>query len=217
MPVVSRSQYFKEGRGLRTETTINDPRDFGIRKGLSHLSALRKVGFQANRRLLDVQRISHDCAIGEAAVTEISRPVTVHGQRAAALRWTDPVVQALLATLVSFRLAADGWHQRDLRAPLAARLGVPPTDLRAGRMTYHLRRLRLHGLIERLPGTHRYQVTSHGLRIALFFTRVHARVLRPGLATILPDAVRHDSRLRRAFAQLERAMDRYCEEAQLAA
>jgi hypothetical protein len=112
---------------------------------------------------------------------------------------------------------ADGWHQRDLRAPLAALLGVPPKDLRAGRMTYHLRRLRLHGLIARLPGTHRYEVTPRGLRIALFFTRVHARVLRPGLATILPDAVRHDSRLRRAFAQLERAMDRYCDEAQLAA
>src|SRR2546426_6083672 len=61
-------QYHKEGRALRTETTINDSRDFDIRKGLSHLSALRKVGFQANRRLLDVQRISHDCAMGEAAV-----------------------------------------------------------------------------------------------------------------------------------------------------
>src|SRR5262249_10030958 len=54
-------QYHKEGRALRTETTINDPRDFAIRKGLSHLSALRKVGFHANRRLLDVHRISNDC------------------------------------------------------------------------------------------------------------------------------------------------------------
>ena len=210
-------QYHKEGRALRTETTINDPRDFAIRKGLSHLSALRKVGCQANRRLLDVQRISHDCAIGEAAVAEISRPVTVHGQRAAALRWTDPVVQALWATLVTFRLTADGWRQRDLRAPLAALLGIPPDQVSAGRMTYHLRRLRLHGMIARLPGTHRYQVTARGLRIALFFTRVHARVLRPGLAAIMPAAVRDDRRLRRAFEQLERAMDRFCEEVHLAA
>ncbi|MGH7263729.1 MAG: hypothetical protein ACREMB_02595, partial [Candidatus Rokuibacteriota bacterium] len=47
---------------LRPETTINDTREFEIGKRLSNLSALRKVGFQANRRLLDVQRISHDCA-----------------------------------------------------------------------------------------------------------------------------------------------------------
>src|SRR5438128_1291514 len=53
-------QYHKEGRALRTETTINDTRDFGIGKRLSNLPALRRIGFDANRRLLDVQRISQD-------------------------------------------------------------------------------------------------------------------------------------------------------------
>ncbi|PVY94764.1 hypothetical protein, partial [Actinomycetospora cinnamomea] len=53
-------QYHKEGRALRTETTINDTRDFGIGKRLLNLPALRQIGFPANRRLLDVQRISHD-------------------------------------------------------------------------------------------------------------------------------------------------------------
>src|SRR5437667_6054695 len=112
-------QYHKEGRALRTETTINDPRDFQIRKGLSPLSALRKVGFQANRRLLDVQRISHDCAIGEAAFARVSGPVMIAGQRAPALRFADPVVQALLSVLILFRLLAEGWRQRDLAEPLA--------------------------------------------------------------------------------------------------
>ena len=55
-------QYHKEGRALRTETTINDTRDFGIGKRLTNLPALRQIGFEANRRLLDVQRISQDCA-----------------------------------------------------------------------------------------------------------------------------------------------------------
>ena len=96
MPVVRKSQYHKEGRALRTETTINDAYDFELGRRLSHLSALRKVGFHANRRLLDVQRISHDCAIGEAAFARVSRPVTVEGQRAAALRFADPLVLALL-------------------------------------------------------------------------------------------------------------------------
>src|SRR5512135_1401879 len=58
-------QYPKEGRALRTETTVNDTRDFGIGKRLCNLPALRRLGFQANRRLLDVQRISQDCAVGE--------------------------------------------------------------------------------------------------------------------------------------------------------
>ena len=208
-------QYHKEGRALRTETTINDAYDFAIGRRLSHLSALRKVGFHANRRLLDVQRISHDCAIGDAAFTRISRPVTVEGQRAAALRFADPVVLALLSVLVVFRLLPDGWRHRDLGPPLATLLGLPAVT--PGRMTYQLRRLRLHGLIARLPGTHRYRVTEPGLRLALFFTRVHARLFRPGLSVVMPDAAQDDAPLRRAFAHLERTMDQWCAEAKLAA
>ena len=143
--------------------------------------------------------------------------MTLDGQRAAALRWADPVVQALFSALIGFRLVPDGWRQRDLRAPLAAPLGVPCEAVSAGRMTYQLRRLRRHGLIERVPRSHRYQVTARGLRSALFFTRVQARLLRPGLAAIMPDAGGGDSRLRRAFEQLEHAMNQWCAEAKLAA
>jgi hypothetical protein len=207
-------QYHKEGRALRTETT-NDAYDFDLGRRLSHLSALRKVGFQANRRLLDVQRISHDCAIGEAAFARVSRPVTVEGQRAAALRFADPVVQALLSLLVVFRLLPDGWRHRDLGAHLATLLGLP--GLPPGRLTYQLRRLRLHGLIARVPGTHRYRVTEPGLRLALFFTRVHTRLFRPGLSVVMPDVAQDDAPLRRAFAQLEHAMTQWCAEAKLAA
>jgi hypothetical protein len=164
---------------------------------------------------LDVQRISHDCAIGDAAFARVSRPVTVEGQRAAALRFADPVVLALLSVLVVFRLLPDGWRTRDLGAHLATLLGLPAVT--PGQMTYQLRRLRLHGLIARVPGTHRYRVTEPGLRLALFFTRVHARLFRPGLSVVMPNVAQDDAPLRRAFAQLERTMDQWCAEAKLAA
>src|SRR5215831_14333040 len=90
-------QYHKEGRALRTETTINDPRDFRLGKRLVNLPALRQVGFQANRRLLDVQRISQDCAVGEDAFRRVNEPVQIDGQRASALRFADAAVQALLS------------------------------------------------------------------------------------------------------------------------
>ena len=210
-------QYHKEGQALRTETTINDAYDFAIGRRLSNLSALRKVGFQANRRLLDVQRISHDCAIGDAAFAQVSRPVSVGHQRAAGLRFADPVVQALLSVLVIFRLQPDGWRHRELATLLAALLGQPAAAFSPGRLTYQLRRLRLHGLIARCPGTHRYRVTDPGLRLALFFTRAHARLFRPALSVLMPEAARDNAPLRRAFMQLEHAMDRWCEEAKLAA
>lgn len=193
-------QYHKEGRALRTETTINDTRDFAIGKRLHNLPALRGVGFRANRRLLDVQRVSHDCVIAEAAFHRLQQPQLVDGQRAPALRFADPRVQALLHALVLFRLQPHGFSNAELRRhlePLRAR----PTS--AGSMTYDLRRLRLHGLIRRIPRTHRYELTASGLRHALFLTRAHDRLLRPGSLVAIPDAAQSRPRLSQAFAHLE--------------
>jgi hypothetical protein len=210
-------QYHKEGRALRTETTINDTRDFAIGRRLTNLSALRKVGFHANRRLLDVQRLSHDCAIGDVTVDQVHRPVVVEGQRAPALRFLDPRVLALFCALVVFRLLPEGFRARDLRQHVAPLLGLAPGALAPGRVTYDLRRLRLHGLIAREPKRHRYHVTDAGLRVALLVPRVGARTLRPGLATVMPDQAPNDSTLRRAFERLEHAMDDWCAQAKLAA
>ena len=119
-------QYYKEDRALRTETTINDPRDFDIGKRLSNLPALRRLGFQANRRLLDVQRISQDCALGEDAFHGVNDPVEVDGQRASGLRFADEAVQALFSALLVFRLLPRGFSNRDLRDHWAALLGKGP-------------------------------------------------------------------------------------------
>ena len=69
-------QYHKEGQALRTETTINGTRDFAIGRRIENLQEPRQIGFAANRRLLDVQRIGHDCFIGEASFQDMQRPVT---------------------------------------------------------------------------------------------------------------------------------------------
>ena len=104
-----------------------------------------------------------------------------------------------------------------MREHLARLLGRDPGTMTPGQLTYDLRRLRLHGLIERLPGTHRYRVTREGLRTALFFTRVYARILRPGLARIAPAAPSGDAVLRPYFAKLEVALDHWIDQAKLAA
>ena len=84
-------------------------------------------------------------------------------------------------------------------------------------MTYDLRRLRLHGLIQRIPHSHRYELTPTGLRIALFFTRTYARLLRPKLAEIMPAGPPGDSTLRAAFDRLQAEINRCCKEQKLVA
>ena len=211
-------QYHKLGRALRTETTINETRDFGVAKGLSHLPELKEIGFTASRRLLDVQRISHDPADGAAALAALTQPViSPAGTRTAGMPILSPRVQALLAALCVFRLLPNGFTNRDLRTCLAPLLGLEPGAMTSGQLTYDLRRLRIHGLIERIPHSFRYQVTLAGLRQALFVTRLTRRLLIRGLAELTDPSPPAPSRLRTAARAYDAAIDELTRQAMVAA
>ena len=78
-----------------------------------------------------------------------------------------------------FRLQPNGFTNRDLRALTAELRGLDPTAVTAGQITYDLRRLQTHGLIARIPHTHRYPSPTHGLHTAMFLTCVHDRSYAP--------------------------------------
>jgi hypothetical protein len=213
-------QYHKEGRALRTETTINNTRDFGVSKRLTeiNLTALRQIGFSANRRLLGVQRISHDPIRGAQAFTDLTTPIiTSDGTRIPGLRFGDTRVHALLQAILIHRLLPHGFTNRDLRTLIAPLLGTTTEDITAGKMTYDLRRLRAHGLIHRIPHTRRYQITDTGLQHALFFTHAHDHLLRTGLAEITDPDPPAPSRLRTAARAYQTAFHELTHHAHLAA
>ncbi|MGH9280597.1 MAG: hypothetical protein ACRD12_21210, partial [Acidimicrobiales bacterium] len=147
----------------------------------------------------------------------VCRPVIVDGQRAPALRFDHPATQALLSALVVLRLLPSGFSNRDLRELLAPLLGMPLSAMTQGRMSYHLRRLRLHGLIERVPRTFRYEVSDFGLRTAVFLTRAHRRVVVTGLAEALGPDPPLPSQLRRRLDAFQSEMDRLATRSRLAA
>lgn len=174
--------------------------DFSIGKRLCNLPALREVGFSANRRLLHAQTISHDPIIGDTVFDHITQPAVINGQRVAGLRFGDRRVHALLDAIVIDRLGPNGFSNADLKALVADLLAVDASQISTGMMTYDLRRLRLHGLIERIPHTHRYRPTPLGWRTARFYTHAYSRLLRTGTADIADPAA--DTPLRRALDQL---------------
>ena len=206
-------QYFKEQHALRTETTINNPNDFHVAKRLNNFGGLRELGHQVNHRLLEVERVSHECVLTQDALDRLQHPTRETGQRASALRFGDPRVMALLQALTGFTHLPRGFHNRHLRPHVAALLGRPYT---AAQMTY-LRRLRLKGLIHRIPKTHRYTTTSYGLKVAFFYSKLYLRILRPQWNALLPDADQLPRSLRTALDQLDAEILKLRDEAALAA
>ena len=209
-------QYFKEERALRTETTFNDTYDFDINRGLSNLRYLRTLGDHINRRVLETERLAHDCGLAPAQLADLVQPTrTPTGQSAPALKFGQPRVTAVLNALCHFVWSADGLTNAQLRPVIASLLGTPYTTRQMG---YDLRRLLRKGLLTRLDHQKRYVLTPYGRRVALFLTKVHARVLRPGLQTLdLSFTAQVPPRLRTTFIALDRAIDAHIAEAQLAA
>jgi hypothetical protein len=209
-------QYFKEERALRTETTFNDTYDFGIGRRLSNLSYLRTLGDHINRRVLETERLAHDCGLAAAHLADLVQPTqTPDGQPAPALKFGQPRVTALLNALCHFLWTADGLTNAQLRPLVASLLGTAYTTRQMG---YDLRRLARKGLIKRLDRQKRYVLTPYGRRVASFLTKVHARIIRPGLQALdLSLAVEAPPAVRTTFAALDRAIDIHIAQAQLAA
>jgi hypothetical protein len=179
-------QYLKDGRALRIETVINDTYDLGCQRRLHNMPELQARARAANRRLLDTERVGQGCVLASPAFERIAHPTTsLDGRRAPALRFGDPRVQALAGALSVGLLTVTGITNKSLRALMTGLLGEPYPMTRA---SYDLTRLRRNGLITRVAGRNLYRLTEDGLAFAIFYTKVHNRVLRPLMATDRPQA-----------------------------
>ena len=173
-------QYLKDGKAMRIETVINAPRDLGCNARLPNLDALQAKARAANRRILEAERAGQGTVLASPAFERIAHPsVNADGRRTPALRFGDPRVMALAGALCPMLLAATGITNKSLRALMTGLLHTPYTT---GQMTYDLRRLRLAGLIRRIEPTNRYVLTPDGIKVAVFYTKLHNRLLRPLLA-----------------------------------
>ncbi len=205
-----RPRYPADGRAMRIETVINAPRDLGCNARLHNLDDLQVKARACNRRILDAERVGQGCVLASPAFERIAHPtVNAAGGRTPALRFGDPRVMALTGALCQTLLAATGFTNKNLRVLIAGLLG---SDYRPGQMTYDLRRLRLAGLIRRLPRSNRYTLTDDGIRIVIIYTKIYNRLLVPLTAANQPQA---PPELRAALSTINRHVNDYATRARL--
>jgi predicted MarR family transcription regulator len=202
-------QYLKDGRALRIETVVNDPGDLVCKRRLPHLPELQAKARAVNARLLDTERVGQGCVLASPAFERVAlSTLTADGRRAPALRFGDPRVMALLGALC-VSLNALGFTNRSLRAQVSQLLGV---DYTSNQMSYDLTRLRSKHLIQRRARTNTYQLTPDGQRVAIFYTKVHDRLLRPLIAADQPPA---PAELRNALKIIDHHIAIYTDNARL--
>lgn len=182
--------YDKQGSVLRVETTLNNVRDFktfdpeaknkwrAMRKGVSDLHRRAEVSHASNRRYLDALA-SLDCQQPLLRIVEpVCRATAWKKQRIRGLRPWSVEDQALLQAVARGEFAINGMRNRDLLTILHP--GDHSREERrrlAGRITTKIRRLRAHGVLQKVPKTHRYVLSTEGCQItsAILLTQ-HAPV-----------------------------------------
>jgi hypothetical protein len=205
-------QYLKDGRALRVETVVNSPDDLGCLRRLHNLGLLQARARAINTRLLETERVGQGCVFDSPAFARISQPtLTQDGRRAPGLRFGDPRVMALAGALASTLCAVTGITNKSLRALMT---GLPGTAYTMNQASYDLARLARNGLITRVPHRNLYAFTPDGLRFAVFYTKVHDRVLRPLMASDQPQA---PPPLRQALHVLDAEVSRRLQAARLPA
>jgi hypothetical protein len=195
-------QYLKDGRALRIETVLNDAYDIGCQRRLHNLDELQARARAINARLLHTERAGQGCVLANPVFERIAHPtVDTAGRRATAMRFGDSRVQALAGALCQTVCAVTGITNRSLRALMTGLLGAPYSMTQA---SYDLARLARNGLITRRPHANTYDLTPDGLAFAIFYTKVHDRVLAPLFATGQPQA---PPQLRAALRTIEHHID----------
>jgi hypothetical protein len=202
-----------------------------VNRGLSNLSYLQQLGRHINRRLLEVERVSHNCGLSGDSIQNVVQPtVTEDGEKAPGLRFGNPRVMALFVALTLFGHLIDGFHNRQLRQHVASLLGLSLEQYSANQMTYDLRRLLRkglifrregtrryfltpQGLIFRREGTRRYFLTPHGWKVSRLFARLEARVFRPAMAAFGQDVTGLPPPLRNALKQVDAQLDSLIDQA----
>ena len=174
--------YDKGGSVLRVETTLANVKDFKVlrprrdeahaklewlplRKGVADLHRRAEVSQAANDRYLDALAVVDDSTPLAALLDTVARPTTYRGKRVRAIRTGDPADVALLASVARGEFATAGFRNRNIRLLLhPGSATAAPREVRriAARVGRQLRLLRAHGLIRKVPKSHRYILTARG-------------------------------------------------------
>ena len=208
----TRQGYPADGRALRIETVVNAPGDLGCQRRLHNLDDLQARARAVNERLLHTERAGQGCVLANPVFERIAHPTAdAEGRRATAMRFGDSRVQALAGALCVTVGAVTGITNRSLRALMTGLLGAPYSMAQA---SYDLARLCRNGLITRRPHANTYDLTPDGLAFAIFYTKVHDRILSPLFTAEQPQA---PPQLRDALRTIEQHIDQRLADARLPA
>jgi hypothetical protein len=200
----------KFSRFLRNELCSNNLRDFGRKKGLDHLDAVRKKFQAITDRFAGFQAQWLNVHVDFPLLQRIALPLTIGSVRSPGIKIHDTRLIRLLEVLLHTGSNVGGWTAKQIHETVLTTFRLPVTAYGLNQLRYDLRKLKGHGLLERDGSRYAYRLTGKGVQVALLFLFFHKRLCGP-LATSRfqhrPDpAHRPNSQLEAAYHKADAAI-----------
>jgi hypothetical protein len=181
-------QYVRDHLLLRTEAATNNVNDYGVKKAVENLPQLREKLASINDHYLNIQQDILESFLNGGQLRQLSEPTILpNGRRIPGLKLDHPRLLALMQALVRFsHIAAGGtFRTADLHVDTASALGRSTDEYKLGSLRYDLSKLRAKGLVEKLPHSRSYRLTSAGYQICLVYLKLFEKIYAPLTQSIL--------------------------------
>src|SRR5450631_1621013 len=203
-------QYEKFSRFLRNELCSNNLRDFGLKKGLDHLDAVRQKFQAITDRFADFQAQCLNVHVDFPLLQRLALPITIGSVRYPGIKIHDTRIIRLLEVLLHNGSTVGGWTTKQIHEAVVTTFQLSPKAYGLNQLRYDLRKLKGHALLERDRGRYAYQLTTKGVQVALLFLFFHKRLCGPLANSRFhhkPDsACRPNSRLEAAYHKADKAI-----------
>jgi hypothetical protein len=172
-------QYEKFSRFLRNELVSNNLRDFGLKKGLNHLDAVRKRFQIITDRFADCQAQWLNVHVDFALLQRLALPVTIGTVRYPGIKIHETRIIRLMEVLLHGGTTVGGWTAKQIHQTVLTTFKLTAKTYGLNQLRYDLRKLKGHGLLERDGRRYAYRLSAKGLQVALLFLFFHKRLCGP--------------------------------------
>jgi hypothetical protein len=204
-------QYEKFSRFLRNELCSNNLRDFGLKKGLDHLDAIRKRFQIITDRFAGFQAQCLNVHVDFPLLQRIALPITIGSVRFPGIKIHDPRVIRLLEVMLHNGTTVGGWTAKQIHQAVITTFQLSPNHYGLNQLRYDLRKLKGHGLLQRDGSRYAYRLTAKGVDVALLFLFFHKRLCGPLANSRFhhqPDpASKPNSKLEAAYHKADKAIE----------
>ncbi len=207
--------YEKFSTFLRVEVCVNRMKDLGLNKGLKHLDALRKKLVGITDRFAAFEAQSLNVHVEFPLFQKIALPVQSGKTKIAGIKIHDTRMMRLMEVLLHGGSQLHGWQSADIHQAALTTFGLSADAYTITQLRYDLRKMKAHGLLQRIGRGYRYRLTDKGVKVTLMFILFHKRVCGP-LANSLfhhrPDEkLKPDSKIESAYHKADHAIQQVLE------